>query len=891
MNLTSQQLPQQQQRQQQRKQECFLTSKLTIFITIVRLLLVYRCFWRCYNTILNVPDSTQLPSSINNNNIPVSELFHYCTDDSTSSIVLRSILIKPVWTFEHVFEADSIRNLFYKNTDDDDNGTNNGFNLDDQTPTISLLNNKNTDSTNRPNQNRSKPSFSDAYVGNQIKLPPLLLILLETIVYICTYYSSPSLLTFLKNINNYHSSSSSNINQNTCVDSIWIVLVFVHLISTIIDLFIGYQMEQFVQKSLLYEDLVNHYQPYNYKYNTNQNNNDDDNNNDNNSDKLVVEDAPNTTTTSQPTEERSDMNSMNESYILSQMDQRIYPELLHIFPLYPPTFVLPPPPPITITSTTKSVNDHTPPKQQSSSSSTTSSFQIITNDTNTSVSSKNHMDTKHSILHTNVKTNQYEDDDNDDDMWCDIPQISINTTNTNSTIQQTAATNETTEEAHMTKCLIDKNDNEMTTRRSIQSTLFQWNDLPYFIAQLYYTSPITVMASCLSCTIGSFQNVRVLLLLYSFNQLFNVVVVVDQKQHQQAQSQQDVTNDDSSSNNSKLNQAIKPETTETIPKNTTTNNNSHNNTNNHHQHATNQSSSSYIVNASVALAIASYIDIHIHVFAIPAYLLLSNRLITTTTIKTTAMDHSTNTDNHNHHHHDTSYNMNNKKRFIGLFFVTCYLFYSVSFYTLDYVLLVGKQQQHNYGWYSVFISTHFHSFPLYNQLQPSTTTITEPSLSMIWYVGMEVFEQFRLYFTILLNGISSVCIIVPIIIRLYRYPIVLVTILYMIHTIFQSPSTLYEFNVSMCLFLISSSRVLTRVSKIITSICICAIPIPISLYIVSYYMWMKTNTGEANFVYFQCLVYNIFIGMLLLLFCAASLRRDKAIRVTVKRISAVATSH
>ena len=48
---------------------------------------------------------------------------------------------------------------------------------------------------------------------------------------------------------------------------------------------------------------------------------------------------------------------------------------------------------------------------------------------------------------------------------------------------------------------------------------------------------------------------------------------------------------------------------------------------------------------------------------------------------------------------------------------------------------------------------------------------------------------------------------------------------------------------------------------------------------VSYWMWLEHN-GEANFLYFQCLAYGVFCAILFLNFCAASVRRDKALRLT-----------
>lgn len=108
-------------------------------------------------------------------------------------------------------------------------------------------------------------------------------------------------------------------------------------------------------------------------------------------------------------------------------------------------------------------------------------------------------------------------------------------------------------------------------------------------------------------------------------------------------------------------------------------------------------------------------------------------------------------------------------------------------------------------------------------------------------------------------------------------------IFWMMGVLFRPPSTLYELNVGIC-FMMYSSRSLMRIPKLIFLISIFALPIPVLLYMVSYWMWIGPNSGEANFLYFQCLAYNVFITLILLVFTSASLKRDKAIRVTEKMI-------
>ena len=47
-------------------------------------------------------------------------------------------------------------------------------------------------------------------------------------------------------------------------------------------------------------------------------------------------------------------------------------------------------------------------------------------------------------------------------------------------------------------------------------------------------------------------------------------------------------------------------------------------------------------------------------------------------------------------------------------------------------------------------------------------------------------------------------------------------------------------------------------------------------------MWFETNTGNANYVFFQSLAYNVFVCIVLAEFCSASLQRDKALRLAAK---------
>jgi GPI-anchor transamidase subunit U len=107
-------------------------------------------------------------------------------------------------------------------------------------------------------------------------------------------------------------------------------------------------------------------------------------------------------------------------------------------------------------------------------------------------------------------------------------------------------------------------------------------------------------------------------------------------------------------------------------------------------------------------------------------------------------------------------------------------------------------------------------------------------------------------------------------------------IFWFLWTLFGATQTLYSLNVGACLLLLSP-RSLARIRFIPCLIALCAIPIPVVLYTVGYWMWLEPGTGEANYLYFQCLAYNIFVTVWFLEFTSASLLRDKALRWTQSR--------
>ena len=179
-----------------------------------------------------------------------------------------------------------------------------------------------------------------------------------------------------------------------------------------------------------------------------------------------------------------------------------------------------------------------------------------------------------------------------------------------------------------------------------------------------------------------------------------------------------------------------------------------------------------------------------------------------------------------------------------------------------------------------------------------------PNLSVQWYLNMQLFARFREYFSTILLGMPFI-VVIPLTIRLYQYPTELVcspldfqylsllffslifldlslkmVLFLMLWCIFAPIQTLYETNFIFC-FLILCPKSLARMEKI-AFFALCSLFVPLILNIVDQWMWLETNTGNANYLFFQGLAWNVFLSIILAQFCSATLQRDKALRLTTK---------
>jgi len=60
-----------------------------------------------------------------------------------------------------------------------------------------------------------------------------------------------------------------------------------------------------------------------------------------------------------------------------------------------------------------------------------------------------------------------------------------------------------------------------------------------------------------------------------------------------------------------------------------------------------------------------------------------------------------------------------------------------------------------------------------------------------------------------------------------------------------------------------SPRSMARMNTI-SLIATCSISVPLLLYILDYGLWLETGSGNANYIFFQCLAYNAFVVMMFL---------------------------
>jgi len=155
----------------------------------------------------------------------------------------------------------------------------------------------------------------------------------------------------------------------------------------------------------------------------------------------------------------------------------------------------------------------------------------------------------------------------------------------------------------------------------------------------------------------------------------------------------------------------------------------------------------------------------------------------------------------------------------------------------------------------------------------------EPSLGLQWYFFMNMFDRFRTYFTIMHFGIPYLFAF-PLLLRFHRYPIALTAMLSIILSLCKTTPTLNDMVLAFSLLLMAPRTLARTTNKSLASLV--ALPVPITLYVTDYWLWLETGSGNANYMFFQCLAYTVFFSVILTDFFAATMLREKALHLTEK---------
>ncbi|CAM9093938.1 unnamed protein product [Chrysoparadoxa australica] len=155
-----------------------------------------------------------------------------------------------------------------------------------------------------------------------------------------------------------------------------------------------------------------------------------------------------------------------------------------------------------------------------------------------------------------------------------------------------------------------------------------------------------------------------------------------------------------------------------------------------------------------------------------------------------------------------------------------------------------------------------------------------PNVGTSWYLFQQVFPRFRGYFSVLWTFHPWIYVI-PCTIRIGMFPEALTHLLASIFLMCGPYPTFCDLSLVMCL-LLPHTKVLAYLNWKIMSFVVVAIWIPTLVMPVVLEQWLVAGTGNANFVYFQGLGFNVFVSLALVQFMAGAVKRRKAIMTAVK---------
>jgi len=205
--------------------------------------------------------------------------------------------------------------------------------------------------------------------------------------------------------------------------------------------------------------------------------------------------------------------------------------------------------------------------------------------------------------------------------------------------------------------------------------------------------------------------------------------------------------------------------------------------------------------------------------------------------------------------------------------LSLYISYLIGLHFLASLLVGGNSSEYK----SVMTQTILPNVAFVDQ--DKSGSVPGPSMGLHWYFFVQMFDRFRPYFTIFVAGVP-VMFVIPLTIRLHRYPSVLAATFPLLWAIFRPTTTAHTLTLGLLLAMLNPRTIARMRNSSLVSLF--AIPVPILLFITFHRMWLVTGNGNPNYIFFQCFAYGLFVSTITLDFISATVRRDKVLRMVEK---------
>ena len=148
-----------------------------------------------------------------------------------------------------------------------------------------------------------------------------------------------------------------------------------------------------------------------------------------------------------------------------------------------------------------------------------------------------------------------------------------------------------------------------------------------------------------------------------------------------------------------------------------------------------------------------------------------------------------------------------------------------------------------------------------------------PNLGLFWYFFTEIFDRFRSFFLIVFHT-HFLFYLIPLTIRFHTEPLFLTWVTIGIPALFRGQPTLGDMAFSLAVGLCSGRLIRLRLRRSVYLI-VFLLCMSIVLMELMWFLWIESGSGNANFLYFQSLIY-IFSQGFCIIETIGSVRRWKA---------------